>query len=106
AVSPLSLIGRVGSQRRAPRSPVFRPPLPTVLCCVPNLPLTSGVVARTHRKGKAQRGFRPGQGDDDGHDNPAEARTTYRPLAAGEGTIAVMSTLADFGSPTPFQRFV
>ena len=36
---------------------IWRARIPTVLCRVPNFSLTSGVVARTHRKGKAQRGF-------------------------------------------------
>src|SRR6266516_3894430 len=45
------------------------------------------------QKGQGPPLLGPGQRDDYGHDDPASARTTYRPLAAGEGTIAVMSTL-------------
>jgi hypothetical protein len=50
----MRLIGTPGSQRRS-RLTTWRARSPKVLWRIPKCALTSGVVAKTHRKGKAHR---------------------------------------------------
>src|SRR5713226_5082438 len=80
--------------------------MPTVLWRLPKLALTSGVVASTHKKGKAQHWLVQGRVTTTAMTRKPQPRTTHRSFAAGERAIAVMSPFTDLGSPAPLQRFV
>src|SRR6266851_3468094 len=64
------------------------------------------VVASTHKKGNAHLCFVQGRLTTTAITRPSQAWTAHRLFSAGESTIAVVSTLADGGSPPPLQGFV
>src|SRR5260370_2110867 len=96
---------RSGSHRRT-RLIICCAHIPMVLCRLPSRSLTSGVVASTHKKGRAHRCFVQGG-------VTTMAMTIQRnpglldpAFSAREGTISIMPPFADLAPPPSPHRFV
>jgi hypothetical protein len=98
-------MGVAGCQRRS-RLTAWRARCPRGLWRIPRRALTSGVVAKTDRTGKAHRCLVHGALTTTAstiHRNPG---LLYSARMTGKSAIALLATLANLRAPAPFQRFV